>query len=152
MTPHVRPSVKSDCRAVASRLRDADRAECELWGLDPEASMSVGFQFSIQPMTLIGPSGKPAAMFGVTTGGSDATIWLLGTDEITRFPVTFLRQSKAWIEHLVVPVRNSGFRGIGNWVDMRNTKHVNWLLWVGFTLTSTNHQNGNEIGYFRKAL
>jgi hypothetical protein len=103
-------------------------------------------------MTLVGPSGKPAAMFGVTTGGSDATVWLLGTDEITRFPMIFLRQSRAWIEHLVVPVRNSGFRGIGNWVDMRNTKHVNWLMWVGFAQTSTNHHNGNEIGYFRKVL
>lgn len=154
MTPHVRPSVEADCVYLAAHLRDADRRECELWGHDPLPSLRTGLSYSLQPLTVVGPSGKPAAMFGLTGGtGEDATVWLLGTPEITSFPMTFLRQSRLWMDHLCRPIRGiDRVKGVGNWVDLRNTKHVDWLRWMGFTKTSSRDQSGIEIGYFRKAL
>lgn len=154
MTPHVRPSVAEDCEYLAENLREADRRECELWGMDPLKSLKHGITYSMQPLTVVGPSGNAAAMFGVTVGqGEDATVWLLATEEMTTFPVTFLRQSKPWIDHVCSPLLSSErITGVGNWVDLRNTKHVDWLRWIGFTKTSEAKHDGIDIAYYRKAL
>jgi hypothetical protein len=154
MTPHVRPSLESDCGFIASHLREADKRECDLWGVDPLHSLRQGLAYSLQPLTVVGPSGSPTAMFGATFGNSsDATVWLLGTDEIVTFPMTFLRQSSMWVDHLCRPLRCSDkITGIGNWVDRRNDRHVSWLLWMGFEMTSPSMKDEVEIGYFRKAF
>ena len=143
--------MKQDCKYIAEHIRDADRRECELWDLKPEESLVLGLSYSLQPLTVVAPSGNPAAMFGVCVGDApEATIWLLGTDEIVRFPMTFLRQSGMWVEHVCRPIKQ--YRAVGNWVDLRNEKHVGWLKWLGFEMTRTNTRNGLEIGYLRKAI
>jgi len=147
----VRPSLKQDCKYIAEHIRDADRGECGLWEVHPEDSLNIGFAYSVQPLTVVGPSGNPAAMFGVCdVERMEPTIWLLGTDEIVRFPTTFLRQSRLWVDHVCQPIRR--YRAVGNWVDLRNEKHVGWLKWLGFERTRSSTHNGLEIGYFRKAI
>jgi hypothetical protein len=151
---HVRPALPKDCPEIAANLREADKMECKLWDFEPEHSLRIGIEYSIQPLTVVGPSGNAAAIFGITTGtgqGEDATIWLLGTDEIMSFSTTFLKQSRMWIDHICKPFVGP-FTGVGNWVDSRNTKHVEWLVWVGFVKTATTIKNGIEIVYYRKAI
>jgi hypothetical protein len=153
MTPHVRPSTEADCLWLAPRLREADRGECELWGLDPLHTLRKGMEYSLQPLTVIGPSGNPAAIFGVAPAKPDATVWLLGTDELFDFPVRFLRQSKMWLDHINEPIKSIyGVSSVGNWVDLRNTKHIEWLRWVGFSQTAKSVHHAYEIGYFRKDI
>jgi hypothetical protein len=111
MNPFVRPSIESDCDYIADHIRAADQRECDLWELLPKDSLSTGFRYSVQPLTVVDRNGNPAAMFGVTQAetpgfdkSSDATIWLLGTDELFTFPVEFVRQSLMWIDHICRPL------------------------------------------------
>lgn len=150
MTPHVRPSKEADCSWIAGALRQADRQECDLWGVDPLCSLREGLAHSLQCLTVIGETGNPTAMFGVTPTG---TVWLLGTEELFTFPVAFIKQSRLWVNHIMAPLSNlPDVSGAGNWVDMRNTKHTDWLIWVGFTLTQIAVHNQQRIGYYRKAI
>lgn len=156
MNPHVRPSLETDCEWIAANLREADRRECDLWGLDPLHSLRTGLAYSLQPMSIVGASGKPCAMFGVTFGEApDATIWLLGTDEMFDLRISFLRRTSIWLDHVCKPLRHDGtgsITGVGNWVDLRNTKHTAWLTWAGFKKVASRVTNEIDIAYFRKAL
>jgi hypothetical protein len=158
MNPFVRPSIESDCEYIADHIRAADQRECDLWELLPKDSLSTGFRYSVQPLTVVDRNGNPAAMFGVTQAetpgfdkSSDATIWLLGTDELFTFPVEFVRQSLMWIDHICRPLA-AKHGHVGNWVDERNTKHVDWLIWVGFVRTSSIIKGDVSIAYYRKAI
>ena len=158
MNPFVRPSIESDCDYIADNIRKADQRECDLWELHPKDSMSMGFRYSLQPLTVVDRNGNPAAMFGVTQTdapgfdkNSDATIWLLGTDELFTFPVEIVRQSSMWIDHICRPLA-AKHGHVGNWVDERNTKHVDWLIWVGFVKTSSSTKGDTTISYYRKAI
>lgn len=129
---HVRPSIETDARYIAERLRQADRDELDLWDVSPEEAMIAGYRNSLQPMTIISDA-MPCAMFGVTEpipGSGFGIVWLLGTDTLFSAKVPFLRQSSLWLHHCCRP-----FSAVGNWVDYRNTKHLRWLRWLGFEVT-----------------
>ena len=67
-------------------------------------------------------------------------VWLLGTDDINRFPMTFLRRSRAWFDKCT-----EGYDIVGNFVDQRNTKHIEWLKWIGVKFLRV-HENFGHLG------
>ena len=103
------------CAAVAYSIAASkawcvllDGAPIVLWGLGPPEM------------------GNPAKHPG---SGPKALVWLVGTEEIERYPVMFYRVSKrlfpqvcAWHEELA------------NWVDARNILSLRWLAWLGFDI------------------
>ena len=127
MKTYVRPSIKGDADLLASRLRRADLDEIEASGhYLPVEALEIGRQASLQPLTAIG-DGKPIAMFGAVRETPDiGRIWLLGSDDIFSVRFRFLRESKSWFKHVSSP-----FKVVTNVVDMRNTKHISWLRWLG---------------------
>jgi len=129
---HARPAIEPDHGYIASNIRQADRDELNLWGVDPKDALKSGFESSLQPMTIVSDA-MPCAMFGVTPVPhipGFGTVWLLGTDLLFSAKVPFLRQSNLWLGHCCRP-----FSSVGNWVDSRNTKHIKWLRWLGFEVT-----------------
>lgn len=123
----VRPSIESDARLLASRLRKADLDEIEASGYClPVEALELGVGSSLQPMTVVGDD-RPIAMFGAVPEGQDiGRIWLLGSDDIFNVRFRFLRESKAWFKHVSSP-----FKVVTNYVDMRNSRHISWLRWLG---------------------
>lgn len=93
-----------------------------------------GFHYSKPCLTVDDEHGNPCLMMGVvpTEDPMVGAIWLLSSDIITRHPVTFLRQSKPMLQrfHQDYPV-------LCNAVDARNTVHIKWLKWLGFTFINT---------------
>ena len=107
---------------VASNLRPDDRREVEEGhGLNPmfylkeEAKLGSCIYFEV-------PNGKTAGMAGVDEGG---LIWMLCTDAIHEFPLTFAREAKRWVESRPEPL-------LWNVVDKRNTVHLKLLKFLGF--------------------
>ena len=107
---------------VASNLRPDDRREVEEGhGLNPmfylkeEAKLGSCIYFEV-------PNGKTAGMAGVDEGG---IIWMLCTDAIHEFPLTFAREAKRWVESRPEPL-------LWNVVDKRNTVHLKLLKFLGF--------------------
>jgi hypothetical protein len=74
-------------------------------------------------------SGEVAALFGVAPSPEArlGSVWMLGSDALFSIRLTFLRHSRRWVETLF-----RDYTLLGNFVDERNTVHVQWLKWLGF--------------------
>ncbi len=129
----VRASVSGDITPIAEGMRMADRAE--VWAASrrtPEQALSFSFQNSALVFTGLA-DGNPFVMFGV---GEQSRLlgvgvpWLLGTDEIARHAVPFLRRCGFWKKRLL-----ADYRVLKNHVDNRNQLSIRWLRWIGFSLS-----------------
>ena len=107
---------------VASNLRPDDYREvAEGHGANPltylvlEAKKGDCIYFEV-------PNGKTAGRAGVDEGG---VIWMLGTDAIHEYPLTFAREAKRWVESRPEPL-------LWNVVDKRNKVHLKLLKFLGF--------------------
>ena len=71
----------------------------------------------------------------------------MGSDAIKSIRFVFLRHSKTWLKQLF-----TGFELLGNFVDARNTLHIEWLRWLGFRFLRKARigRNGEEFLEFVK--
>lgn len=123
---------------IAPYLRLADIEEHNAMS---DISIDVALSYSIahsEKGFAVELDGRLTAIFGVNSG----VIWLVGTDEITRHPITFYRLSKKIFERL-----SDGYERLFNFVDERNTLSVRWLKWLGFTIEPAQRIN-NGIFHF----
>ena len=122
MSNLIHPITLEAAYEVASNLRPEDRRECvEGHGIVPTihiplASMS-GFcrYFTV-------PNGETAGMVGI----QGSKIWMLCTPAIEKYPLTFAREAKRFINSRTEPC-------LWNVVDKRNTVHLKLLKFLGFT-------------------
>ena len=117
---------------VADYVREADRAE--LWALaclPPYEALVRSWATSDHSWTAIF-DGVPACMFGVTQASlitDTGRPWMISTDVVDRYPLSFLREQKPFM----VNIRRSYAR-LENYVDVRNTRSIRWLKWLGFVM------------------
>ena len=132
--PKIREATLGDCHALAPILRKADLAEIAAGsGRDPLAALIDSFEGSAQRFT-IEAAGRPLAIFG---GGplprySDYTVgspWMLGSDALRDHATWFLRSTPEIVERVA-----RHYDLLLNAVDIRNTAHVRWLRFAGFTM------------------
>lgn len=132
----VRLAVEGDITQIAPKLRQADKQE--VWasgGYSPEEALRVSYRASEPCYAFVGPKGLQA-LFGVaptvlgnSSGGTIGAIWLLGTDAIDTNPITFLRWSRNFLPFLIQP-----YDMVCNLVHAKNTLHIKWLRWLGFSV------------------
>jgi len=128
-----RPSIQSDVDYLAPRLRPEDVAEVRAnSGFEPHFTLSLGLLYSDKCFTMVTPDGEPVGMFGVGKSNMPNTgiVWMLNTPLLEKHRVQFLRACKAgeWVD-----VLHEKYPILTNAVDERNTKHIRWLRWLGFT-------------------
>jgi len=86
------------------------------------------------------PDGTPFMMSGVVPANEGAgAVWMLSTDAIEDYAVSFLRQCKG-----VLAEWNRIYPVLFNYVDARNELHVKWLKWMGFTFIKRHEHFGVE--------
>ncbi len=115
---------------LVPRLRVADMQEIQAGsGKDIEVSLREGAEQSAPSCTIIGNNGFVAGMFGVVPEGDYGRVWMVGSDELTRPPLSrqFIRECRSFLSVMERP-----YKTIGNVIDERNTLHVRWLKWLGF--------------------
>ena len=122
-----------DIKKVASEMREADKNELKALGMDdPEEALKESY-FGSKPKcyTAIG-AGVPVARCGVGPFEENerwGSIWLLGTDGVTKdIPITFLKWTRKFLPTLLEP-----YDMVCNIVDARNTVHIKWIKWLGFS-------------------
>ena len=125
-------SRESDVQAIAPKLRQADLDEIEALGEDPEDALSKSY-FGSKPRCYTAEHKEvPMAMFGVVPFADNpkwGSIWLLGTDDVTnKAPISFLKWTKLFFPTLIEP-----YEMVCNIVDKRNTVHIKWIKWLGFS-------------------
>ena len=120
--------LKAEHASIAPYLRKQDRDEIEAFsGLNANEAVSISIATSLRGFCAYW-NDTPCAVFGVSPEGY---IWLLGTDEITKHPVTFYRVSRK-----IFPVLAHGVNRLENYVDARNTLSLRWLRWMGFDISA----------------
>lgn len=124
---------------MCSEVRQADRDEVRAYtGSTVLNALVKGITGSKLSYT-VKLNRTPIAIFGVVGEESFGTVWLLGTDAIQLIKRPFLRQSKAWLAHL-----EEGYELVGNVIDARNTLHIRWLHWLGFSFVREISRFGHE--------
>ncbi len=124
---------------VASNLRPEDRREVEEGhGLDPFVSLVTKAQEGSCVYFNV-PNGKTAGMAGVE---DDGCIWMLTTNAIYDYPLTFARESKRYVE------RHSDKR-LWNIIDKRNTVHLKLLKFLGFEFLEEIFHGPNNLPFIK---
>ena len=122
MPNYIHPSTYEAALEVATNLRSDDRREVvEGHGLNPMILLPLAAEEGSAVYFTV-PDGKTAGLAGVGDGGE---IWMLCTPAIHRYPITFAREAKRWVDSRTEPL-------LWNIVDCRNTAHLKLLKFIGF--------------------
>ena len=123
---------------VASNLRDADRREC-VEGHDMVPTIDIPLA-SLQGFSryFTVPNGETAGIVGI----HGDIIWMLTTNAIHKYPITFAREAKKFINSRTEPY-------LWNVVDKRNTAHIKLLKFLGFTFHEELEFGPNKLPFIR---
>ena len=128
----VREASVADAIDIAARLREADREEIQaLLGLPPSLVLpaAVGEGRAVCVAGLL-EDNKPEIIFGLdpVDGHPDTAVgWMVSTPRIFEHAGKFAPASKA-----IHASCHEAFPLIVNFIDARNTRHIEWCKWLGF--------------------
>ena len=138
--PYLRLANEDDCIYLAENLREDDYREIKaVTGLPPLLSLLTGLKSSQVPLVICDNQGKVVAMLGVVPNGLIGSIWMVGTPDLKRISVSFLKNCQD-----VFTVLKNNFSILHNYVDARNELHIRWLRWMGFSFIKKHQSYGIE--------
>ena len=132
------PTTVEDIDYIAPRLRKADKNEClAATGKQPLDVLYTSLLQGDINLTLNAPDGERVGLCGVAPSPleNSGAVWMCATDAIFKHQMAFLRRSKAALDYL-----SQDYAVLYNCVDARNTVHIKWLKWMGFTFIAK-HEN-----------
>ena len=129
---------------IAENIREADRSEIwDLTMMKPLEALKKSLEVSLLSCTgLIDDT--PVCMFGVGDTGlmmNTGRPWMIGTNEIDKDPVTFLRRNKRYVQKML-----DCYGYLENYVSEENTRAIQWLKWLGFNFD----EEPVRMGFFNK--
>lgn len=145
---YVRAYSPGDAQILAPLLREADRREIQASSGRPEADvLEEGAELSVPSCSIIDDTDTVVGMFGVVPYYDFGKVWLMGSDALVRPPTSrqLLKECKTWLSGLErVGFNGHRYRSLCNVIDARNTLHIRWLKWMGFTFIRTIPDYGVE--------
>ena len=134
-----RKATYKDILAIGPCLREADRSEFQVAScLTAVAALKESYKYLKWRQTIVKADlwcvldgTTPVALFG-TSGymtNDMAVVWMCGTDLIQWKTIEFLKASREVMQDILRP-----FSMVFNEIDSRNTVHIAWLEWLGFTI------------------
>lgn len=143
--PHLRLATEKDCIYLADNLREDDYREIQATtGLPALLSLIHGLKKSQVPLVICDKNNKVVAMLGVVPNGLIGSIWMVGTPDLKKISVSFLKNCQG-----VFKVLKNNFHLLHNYVDARNELHIRWLKWMGFTfIKKHNHYGIEELPFY----
>lgn len=118
--------------AVAARVRKTDDAvNLAVTGRTTLEELQGRLKTSPEVWTWI-IDGEPVAIFGLDPYSLLGNVWhpwLVATDAVEKSPMLFLKTCKK-----VLPVLMEGGKTLLDYADSRDTRVLNWLRWLGFTI------------------
>lgn len=137
-----RDAVEADIKALLTLdLRTEDRRELEaMSGMGSNLALLSTCYSSLWVKVALDSEGI-VTVFGLTEQGNP---WMVGTDRMWKYPMTVMKAGKKYIQECL-----DEFGGLWNYVDYRNTRHILWLMKMGFTFTGeTKEFSGVDFLYF----
>ncbi|WMM95236.1 hypothetical protein CRP114_gp37 [Roseobacter phage CRP-114] len=142
MDKFLTPTTVEDIDYVAPRLRQADYREClASTGRRPRQVLLQSLDLGGTTLTLRAPNGGRLGLCGVVPSPLEnaGIVCMCATDDIYQYQTAFLRKSKAALDYLA-----GDYAVLYNCVDARNTVHMKWLRWMGFTFINKHEKYGAE--------
>ena len=137
MSDYIHPITIEAAIEVASNLRDDDYREVkEGHGHEPLLYIPAS-AFCGDTVWFEVPNGKTAGLAGVQDGG---LIWMLCTNAIHDYPLTFAREAKRFVESRKEEL-------LWNIVDKRNTAHLKLLKFLGFKFLRELKHGPNQLTF-----
>ena len=134
---YIHPITLEAAVQVASNLRPDDRREVEEGHGIPSALLPSLMSHNPSYVYFTVPDGKTAGMAGV---GDEGDIWMLCTPEIHRYPITFAREAKRYVD-------SRKERLLWNIVDSRNKVHLKLLKFLGFKFLRKLKHGPNNVTF-----
>lgn len=110
-------------------MRQEDRDE--IWHLarvSPIEALSQGFHTCGYNRTVL-LDGAVVAIFGISGKKGEVGIpWMLASHLLTKIRKPFVRECKEFLEEM-----SEDYQLLHNRVWSKNTEHIRWLKWLGFT-------------------
>ena len=137
MSKYIHPATLEAALHVASNLLPEDRSEvAEGHGHDPENAIVVGIN-NCDSVYFKVPNGEIAGLAGVY---HDGQIWMLCTPAILKYPVTFAREAKRYVDSRQEKL-------LWNIVDKRNIVHLKLLRFLGFKFLRELKHGPNQLTF-----
>jgi hypothetical protein len=141
--PHLKPATLEEAIALSQDLRPEDEAEIRaMSGQDPGLSLLHGVRCSDLPTTILDDDGEILGMFGAVSLGDNprlGVVWMLCSPKILKHRRRFAKESRQWVDAM-----QQYYDLLWNVVDTRNTVHIRWLQWCGFTFIQRHEALGVE--------
>ena len=134
---YIHPITLEAAAEVASNLRPDDRREVEEGHGIPSALLPSLMSQNPSYVYFTVPDGKTAGMAGV---GQEGDIWMLCTPDIHRYPITFAREAKRYVDSREEQL-------LWNIVDSRNTAHLKLLKFLGFKFLRKLKHGPNNVTF-----
>lgn len=142
MTPICRPATKEDVLHIAPTLRIADVNEMRATTSEDTVDTLLRCLQSSKESWVLEHKRKPVALCGVIPWPglfNTAAPWMTASRNIHPCHTWVLRNSRR-----IVDILHTHYPILHNVVDARNTRHIRWLKWCGFTLTRLHPAWGRE--------
>lgn len=130
---------------ILAGIREADRDELfALYRQTPAEVLDASFRLSQMAWTGL-VDGVPVCMFGVVkVSGAVGRPWMIGTTDLDRYAMIFLRRCKKQVEAM-----QRRFAHLENFVDIRNQKAIDWLRWLGFRFGKAELMGPFSLPFYR---
>ena len=137
MSKYIHPLTEEAAFEVASNLLPEDRREVEEGhGYDPTVILPSTYDMGDSVYFRV-PNGELAGIAGVHDEGQ---IWMLCTPAILKYPVTFAREAKRYVDSRQEKL-------LWNIVDKRNTVHLKLLRFLGFKFLRELKHGPNQLTF-----
>ena len=137
MSKYIYPLTKEAAYEVASNLLPEDRREVEEGhGHDPKVILPLAYNMGDSVYFRV-PNGELAGIAGVHGEGQ---IWMLCTPAIFKYPMTFAREAKRYVESRQEKL-------LWNIADKRNIVHLKLLKFLGFKFLRELKHGPNQVTF-----
>lgn len=153
---YVEKTVPDDCFRLASNLKQLDKYEVAVMGLDPLTALLLPFTYNrpnTHTFTVFEKSTDDiVAILGAMpvskTNLKTAAIWFLSSDLLENHTRFFLQANLRWLEYL-----ESHYKYVYNFITAEHKRSIRWLKWQKFQFNSEPILvKGVEMYYFYKHL
>lgn len=131
---------------LCPKVRQADIEEFAACDRTVEEVLKDGLQLSTYTWAGL-RDGSVVCVFGVASPSvlsGKGVPWMVGSPEIDRCAYAFLQRSRIVIQHML-----SLYDHLENYVDVRNTRAIRWLRWLGFEIHPPEPHGPNGMLFHR---
>ena len=129
-----RKSILSDVVELAANMRQEDKEEVLAYsGSSPQEALFYCFFNSKPCMTMVGRKGNLMGMYGVVPCSPKVgRIWMLGHKTM----INDYKDVRDCLKYSPIELQkfHCNYPLLYNYVDERNTTHIKWIKWMGFSI------------------